>query len=112
VGEATRSACPELSFRELDRVRVKGRSEPLAIYEPLGPRAAVSDSAREELERWHEALERFRGRDWHAAECILAELARAHPDAALYGLFRKRVARLRVDPPPAHWDGVTTFTEK
>ena len=41
VGEATRAACPDIVFRELDRVTPKGKTEPVAIFEPIGPAAAV-----------------------------------------------------------------------
>ncbi len=44
VGENTRRAAAGIDFRQLDRVSVKGRNDPVVIYEPLGPTAA--DDAR------------------------------------------------------------------
>ncbi len=35
IGEDTRNAVPGLRCREIDRVRVKGRANPVTIYEPL-----------------------------------------------------------------------------
>ena len=36
VGEDTKNAVPDVVFREIDRVRVKGKDTAVAIYEPLG----------------------------------------------------------------------------
>jgi len=49
VGEATRSRIQDVVFREIDRIRVKGKEEAIAIYEPLEKESA-------ELESWGEAL--------------------------------------------------------
>ena len=46
VGEATRAACPDMVFRELDRVTPKGKNEPVAIFEPIGPAAAWTSPHR------------------------------------------------------------------
>jgi adenylate cyclase len=37
VGENTRRAAAEFEFRQLDLVTVKGKNNPVTIYEPLGP---------------------------------------------------------------------------
>ncbi len=49
VGENTRHAVAEFEFRELDRVKVKGKDNPVAIYEPLGLRETIDESVRVEL---------------------------------------------------------------
>ena len=54
VGEATRASVPDFVFRELDRVRVKGKNEPVAIFEPIGASAAVDKALQDELALWHQ----------------------------------------------------------
>src|SRR5690606_26456299 len=50
VGEATRQlTARDFVFRELDRVRVKGKLEPVAIHEPIGAAGEVDARALEEL---------------------------------------------------------------
>ena len=112
VGEATRKAVPELVFREIDRIRVKGKDEALTIYEPIGLPQQVRAEAQEELGHWGLALAAYRAQDWDAAAASLARLQRLAPASGLYKLYAERVAGLREAPPPVDWDGVTTFHEK
>ncbi|MEH6435745.1 CHASE2 domain-containing protein [Massilia sp. DD77] len=112
VGEATRLAAPEFAWRELDLVRVKGKNEPVAIFEPLGKASDVAPAALEELAAWEAALELVRNQQWDAAQSALEVLRAAHPDRTLYALYLDRIAHYRRYPPGADWDGVTTFDTK
>ncbi|MFS2023954.1 CHASE2 domain-containing protein [Massilia sp. CT11-137] len=112
VGEATRLAAPEFVYRELDLVRVKGKNEPVAIFEPLGKPADLDPAVLDELAAWDAALARVRMRDWDGAQGAIAALHAAHPQRALYALYLERIAHWRADPPGAGWDGVTTFETK
>ena len=112
VGEATRRAAPQFAYRELDQVRVKGKNEPVPIFEPLGLDADIDDNTRTMLNEWHEALALVRAQQWDAAERLLRELHDAWPDHGLYSLYIERIAHYRVHAPGADWDGVTTFETK
>jgi adenylate cyclase len=112
VGEATRLAAPEFVYRELDLVRVKGKNEPVAIFEPLGKPADLPPAVLDELAAWDAALARVRAQDWDAAASAIAALRAAHPQRGLYALYLERIAHWRKDPPGAGWDGVTTFETK
>ncbi len=112
VGEATRAACPDIAFRELDRVMPKGTTEPVAIFAPIGPAAAVEQSTQDELALWHQALKHYRAQEWDLAEQQLLNLQRTYPATALYAIFLQRVAHLRQNPPGAGWDGTTAFETK
>jgi len=107
VGEATRNRVQDVVFREIDRIRVKGKEEAVTIYEPL-------DSAGDEVELrlWEKALGDYRARRWDGAEMMLRELHRMRPGHGLYALYVQRVEEKRREPPPPDWDGVTVFDEK
>ena len=110
-GEATRHAAPDFRWREVDRVRVKGRDQAVAIFEPL-PADAHFD-ADEELARWHAALALYRGRQVHAGSGgDVAALAAAHPARGLYAVFRARCRDYADAPPAPDWDGAMTFVTK
>ena len=108
----TRDECPGIAFRELDRVRVSGREQPVAIYEPLGPAEAIDPGLRDRTALHHEALACYRGADWPRAAAAFAKLAEREPDALLYRLFLDRIRELERDPPGVAWDGTFTHREK
>jgi adenylate cyclase len=112
VGQATMLAAPQYAYRELDRVRVKGKNEPVPIYEPLALVEELDEATRATVAQWHAALAAVRAQRWDEAEQIVAELRRAHPDDGLYALYAERIAHLRANPPGTDWDGVTTFDTK
>jgi adenylate cyclase len=112
VGEGTREKLgSEFVFRELDRVRVKGKAEPVGIYEPLGAAGEIGSEVLEQLKLWNQALQAYRSQDWDRAEMLLLNLIRNEPHY-LYELYAKRINHCRQEPPGADWDGVTTFETK
>ncbi|MBV8666563.1 MAG: adenylate/guanylate cyclase domain-containing protein [Burkholderiaceae bacterium] len=112
VGEGTKAAAPDFAYRELDRVRVKGKNEPVAIFEPVKLQSELSEDERRVLSRWHAALKSFRAQKWDEAELTILSLQKADPERKLYKRYLDSIADLRADPPGAEWDGVTTFKTK
>ena len=112
VGEATRAQVKEVVFREVDRIKVKGKDEAVTIYEPLGLESEVDRRLQEELKLWNQALRAYRAQAWDQVEVTLLNLQRMNPECALYALYAERAAEMRRRPPPAGWEGVTVFDEK
>jgi adenylate cyclase len=99
-------------YRELDRVRVKGKVEPISIYEPVGEQGKVDKKVVDDIDRFHRALERFRQQRWDEAEQTIASLAMNDPKRKVYTVYLERIPVLRANPPGKDWDGVFTFTTK
>jgi len=112
VGEATRNLVKDVVFREVDRIKVKGKDEALTIYEPLGLESEIGNSMQDELKLWNQTLRAYRGQHWDQADLNLLNLTRMNPDCGLYQVYAERVAEKRRAPPPPEWDGVTAFDEK
>ncbi len=112
VSEFTQHAVPEFQYRELDLVRVKGKDQPVAIFEPIAPVDEVDKETRKELRRYHAALKQYRNRDWDGAEGELFSLAREHPETRIYQMYVDRIMYFRNEPPGDDWDGVFTFETK
>lgn len=112
VSEFTRAAVPEYAYRELDRVRVKGKEEPVIIYQPIGLASELDAGVLTELERFHHALELYRQQDWDAAEQVIVENMEESLRPMVYTLYLDRIATFREHPPGDQWDGVFTHTSK
>ena len=112
VGEDTRARLPGILFRELDRVRVKGRNEPVTIYEPLGQQGKLDPAVVEEQELFSRMFTRYHAREWDEALDILHKLLSLKPESKLFRLYVERITHYRQEPPPPEWDGVFTHTTK
>ena len=112
VGENTKEAVSDIVFRELDRVRVKGKDLAVTIFEPVGVEGEVAPARLEELERFHRALKLYRSQNWDRAEMQFIDLQKIESERKLCATFLQRIAFLRGNPPGSDWDGSFTFETK
>jgi adenylate cyclase len=112
VSENVVRAVQDFVYREVDKVRVKGKREGVAIFEPIGEQGAVGGDTLAEIARFHRALAYFRAQRWDEAEALLQQLAAAAPAVKLYRLYCDRIVHFRASPPGADWDGVFGFSTK
>jgi adenylate cyclase len=111
AGQETRRLLPRVLWRELDLVRVKGKDEPVTIFEPCGEQG-VPGTVGDDIVLFHDALASYRQMEWDRAESLLMDLASRHQDLLLYQLYLERIHQFRIVPPAEKWDGVCTFTTK
>ncbi len=116
VSETTKAEAGDLAFLEVDRIQVKGRSQPATVYALLGDaEVAASEQARRLIATQSDFLAAYRGQQWNeAAHCLGAvEAAGEGFDIAhLFPLFAARLADLSAEPPGPGWDGVYIATSK
>lgn len=112
VSEFTMAQLPEFVFRELDIVRVKGKEEPVRIYEPIGLESELAVGAKQELASYHQAVRDYRARNWPAAAAAFGQLAAGQPDRSIYAIYLGRIRHFQNEPPADDWDGVFTLTTK
>lgn len=113
IGEDTRVAAGErFHYRFLDLVAVKGRSEPLAVYEVMGRAGTQPASLAAMLERYAAGLAHYQQRRWaDAASCFQQILDDGIQDGPS-SLYLKRCQAFARHPPPADWNGVYVATTK
>lgn len=111
ISEATLDMVKNHFFcRPIDQVRVKGKLEPVAIYEPLIELPASAEMIAETA-RLEEGLDAYRTRRFEDGLRIFTELKEASPQM-LYDVYLERIEHFLVEPPPEDWDGVYTFKTK
>lgn len=111
VGEHTYAQAPEFIYRYVDRIQVKGKNEPIRVYEPLGLPGEVDDAVLKTLELQQQAVEHYFARRWDDAAQMFTRLWQQQPER-LYQIYIERIESLRQQTLPQDWDGVFRHTEK
>ena len=111
IGAQTEQQAKEkFATMEIDRIQVKGKTEPETVFTVLGHAELRQDSNFQELRELTAGMLRsYREQDWtRALETI--ELCRKAAErfgiSALYDMYAERIEAFRRDPPPSDWNGV------
>ncbi|HMY00992.1 MAG TPA: adenylate/guanylate cyclase domain-containing protein, partial [Agitococcus sp.] len=112
VGEGTYDLAPQFLYRLVDKIIVKGKREPVCVYEPVCRVEEASDSRKQRIEQYNQALAHYYSREWDAAEKILRQLHKADPERKLYKMYLERIDELRYEVLPDDWMGVFEHRNK
>jgi adenylate cyclase len=104
-------------FRELDLIRVKGKLQPVTIYELIGRSGqpffyGTPDEVRSRLELFQTARALYCQRHWAEAQTSFQAILDKWPDDGPSRAYWKRCQDYLFDGPPSSWDGVFTMTHK
>lgn len=91
--------------RELDFIKVKGKNEPVRIYEILQTKAAAVDKLFEIKDLFEKGLAAYRKQNWDKAEEMFQLCNEKYQDMPSV-IFLDRIAHFKTNPPPKKWDGV------
>ena len=99
--------------REIDSVVVKGKTQPVAIYEILDYHGEETfPNLMDVVNHFKDGLARYRQGKWDAALAAFREALRLHPNDKLSAMYVERCEHLKAHPPGDGWDGVWVMTEK
>jgi len=100
-------------LREIDRLRVKGRQEPVAIYEAMDHLTeGTFPNLPSVVEHYSEGIRRYRAREFKDALFCFKEALTLNPADQPSRIYVERSEHFAVVPPPEDWDGVWTMTSK
>jgi adenylate cyclase len=112
IGEDTWTLVHEhFVTRELDWIRVKGKTRPVAIHELVAEADAVSARQREVFARFAEGLQLYRAQRWADAETAFSRALQLDPQDHPSRVFTQRCEYYRTHAPDT-WDGVHVMHAK
>jgi len=118
VANETYIPCKDkFTWRDLDFVRVMGKTEPAQVYELIAVAGKETEQDKTILKAYHEALELYRSQDWDKAKDAFKaadELEDMFPGRKTNPsrVYIPRCDHWKANPPGDDWDGVWTLTSK
>ncbi|MEM7465677.1 MAG: GAF domain-containing protein [Pseudomonadota bacterium] len=94
-------------LRELDLLRIRGKSQPVPIFEVIGKfDNPLSAEKQAMLEHFRNGMESYRQRDWIRAVGEFGMALRVDPQDTPSQIFCSRTSHYLQNPPSEDWDGV------
>ena len=103
----------QVLVRELDLIQVKGKTEPVKVWELLGKAdMELTEDQKQSLEIYHEGLRLYRARNWQEAIAYFQQAKQLDPACRVADIYEQRANLYQLNPPPADWSGVFVMTTK
>lgn len=113
VTEATvRELGADMLTRKLDKVAVKGKKEPIVIYEVMEPMRVAVESHQTLARDFEVALESYFAKKFQDARARCDAILVTHPDDGPTSNLRERARAFITNPPPESWNGAWIYTKK
>jgi len=98
-------------FRYLDKIRVKGKNEPIQIYELVGLTGMIPEAKRKMMDEFDMAMKYYQTREFELAWKMFRRMAQEEKDGPSE-TYMKRCEMYMTQPPGDMWDGVWNMDEK
>jgi adenylate cyclase len=102
----------KIEVRPIDFLRVKGKKQPVRVYELLARAGELTEIEKREQAIFTSAFEAYQGQNWMLAEELLRQVFAVQPHDPLVAVYLKRIALFKSQSPSPDWDGVFTLDEK
>lgn len=113
IGQRTAElAKNDVEVREIDLLRVKGKKEPVVVFELLARKGQLDDKKRRVIDVYLEGLTAYKMRNFSAACTRFSEAVALDPSDGPSRVYLERSTNYRQMPPPVEWDGVYEMTSK
>ena len=113
ISESTYRSCEaDIDVRELDRITVVGKSEPVTVYQLLNRKNQTTSADADLVDQFSKGLELYKARDFRRAESEFSACLDIFADDGPALAYISRCQVFTDNPPGADWDGVYRLTEK
>jgi len=100
-------------LREVDKVIVKGKTEPVGVFECLDYHDDTTfPNLQDVLGNFNEGVKLYRAQEWDRAAGFFEKALEANPEDLLGQTYIERCATMKASPPGDDWDGVWVMTSK
>ncbi len=113
ISETTYQSCASLiDVRELDTIRVVGKSEPVTVYELLERKGETAGATADLVDAFEKALTLYKRADFIAAKAAFEKCLGIIGGDGPSTTYIQRCQTYIDQPPESGWDGVFALTEK
>ena len=105
-------AAQDIEAREVDCLRVKGKNEPVVVFELLARKGGLSAEQQDVMKAYVGGLEAYRRRDFTSAEAQFQAALALDPRDGPSRVYLERAKEYLVAAPPENWDGVYELKSK
>lgn len=102
----------DIEAREVDLLRVKGKLEPVVVYELLARKGEMSPVKQQVVAAYREGLAAYKRRDFVSAKGRFENALQLDPSDGPSRVYRQRAQEYLETPPPPDWDGVYVLKSK
>ena len=111
----------DIAFRYLDKIVVKGRSQPVSMYEPTGFMADLGQETQDCLDCFRQGIDKYLLQDWDSALKMFEKAKDLEPNKPGITpgvkdnpsmILIDRCQVMKENPPGDDWDGVYVMTSK
>ena len=111
----------DIAYRYLDKIVVKGRTQPVEMYEVTGFWDYLDSDAKDCLDLFQQGIDNYLKQDWDKAEKCFEKAMPLEPNKPGITpgvvdnpshILIERVRAMRENPPGDDWDGVYVMTSK
>jgi adenylate cyclase len=112
TGSTAADAGSEILKRRLDLVVVKGKTEPVPVYEAMDLASTATPERVRLAHDFEAAFDRYLARDFSSAAEACSEILLRHPNDGPAKLLLGRCRQFIASPPPEGWNGTWVYTKK
>ncbi|MDD8019532.1 MAG: adenylate/guanylate cyclase domain-containing protein, partial [Bacteroidota bacterium] len=109
---ATEQVTDEFLLREMDLIRVKGKSRPIKIYEVVCKKNEISSLTLQWVQTFESGLKLYREQHWNDAIKIFTTAVNMVNTDEASKVYIERCKEFKLHPPEKNWDGVYVFKSK
>ncbi len=111
--ETWKMANENIIARQLDLLRVKGKTQPVDVYELVGIKSTgVSKVKLDTIDFFNKGFENYLAQNWDWAVNYFRQALNINPADGPSQRYLKRCQQYKQNPPAEGWDGVYTMTTK